>query len=276
MIWVMAVLLAAFGAPAPSSVPPASPSVPPGSPSVAGQVPTGLRCLLAAYPQTLCGATDTTLRLCDGTEFAWDDGRDGVPDEQSLDEADLHDQMAQAYPLGRERGVPPAPGADPGRARHTPLFKAMYGATREAVRARTRVVRWLPESADVALRFSTVNGAAAALEAVSREIGKLPPEIRRHAEKPAGTFVWRNIRGTKRPSVHSFAIAIDLDVAGSDYWRWARVKADGLLPWRNRFPWEIVEAFERHGFIWGGKWYHFDTMHFEYRPELLETGCVDR
>ena len=26
---------------------------------------------------------------------------------------------------------------------------------------------------------------------------------------------------------------------------------------------------ERHGFIWGGNWYHYDTMHFEYRPELL-------
>jgi len=32
---------------------------------------------------------------------------------------------------------------------------------------------------------------------------------------------------------------------------------------------EIVEIFERHGFIWGGKWYHYDTMHFEYRPEML-------
>lgn len=28
-------------------------------------------------------------------------------------------------------------------------------------------------------------------------------------------------------------------------------------------------AFERHGFIWGAKWYHYDSMHFEYRPELL-------
>ena len=32
---------------------------------------------------------------------------------------------------------------------------------------------------------------------------------------------------------------------------------------------EIVDIFERHGFIWGGKWYHYDTMHFEHRPELL-------
>ena len=35
------------------------------------------------------------------------------------------------------------------------------------------------------------------------------------------------------------------------------------------FPLEIVEIFERHGFIWGGRWKHYDTMHFEFRPELL-------
>jgi hypothetical protein len=32
-----------------------------------------------------------------------------------------------------------------------------------------------------------------------------------------------------------------------------------------------VEIFERHGFIWGGKWGHFDTMHFEYRPEFFDA-----
>ncbi|MEZ4269707.1 MAG: M15 family metallopeptidase [Myxococcota bacterium] len=240
------------------------------------EIPAGLRCLVAAYPETVCGASATELRLCDGTVLPWDDGRDLPVGDEGLDDADLRDQMAQPYPVGRERGVPPARGADPGRARHGPLFTAMYGADRAAVRAKTRVVRWLPKTADVALRFATVNGAATALEAVSSELEGLPPEIRRHAEKPAGTFVWRNIRGTNRPSVHSFAIAIDLDVSGSDYWRWARPGADGLLRWRNRFPWEIVEVFERHGFIWGGKWYHFDTMHFEYRPELLQAGCVDR
>jgi hypothetical protein len=40
-------------------------------------------------------------------------------------------------------------------------------------------------------------------------------------------------------------------------------------PYRNRVPYEIVEIFERHGFIWGGKWGHFYTMHFEYRPEFF-------
>ena len=33
-------------------------------------------------------------------------------------------------------------------------------------------------------------------------------------------------------------------------------------------PKEIVDIFEKHGFIWGGRWSHYDTMHFEYRPEF--------
>ena len=29
------------------------------------------------------------------------------------------------------------------------------------------------------------------------------------------------------------------------------------------------------GAIWGGRWFHYDTMHFEYRPELIEPEhCV--
>jgi D-alanyl-D-alanine carboxypeptidase len=43
-------------------------------------------------------------------------------------------------------------------------------------------------------------------------------------------------------------------------------------PYRNEIPLEIVHIFEKHGFIWGGKWYHYDTMHFEYRPEIIATA----
>ncbi|MCA1755657.1 MAG: M15 family metallopeptidase [Spirochaeta sp.] len=31
----------------------------------------------------------------------------------------------------------------------------------------------------------------------------------------------------------------------------------------------MLEVFERHGFVWGGKWLSFDPIHFEYRPEVL-------
>ena len=43
--------------------------------------------------------------------------------------------------------------------------------------------------------------------------------------------------------------------------------------WKNRIPQEIVDAFEAEGFIWGGRWAHYDTMHFEYRPELTSPLC---
>jgi hypothetical protein len=41
-------------------------------------------------------------------------------------------------------------------------------------------------------------------------------------------------------------------------------------------PRQIVDIFERHGFIWGGRWYHYDTMHFEFRPELLAASTAPR
>ena len=32
-------------------------------------------------------------------------------------------------------------------------------------------------------------------------------------------------------------------------------------------------AVEAEGFAWGGRWFYFDTMHFEYRPELFDPTC---
>jgi hypothetical protein len=36
---------------------------------------------------------------------------------------------------------------------------------------------------------------------------------------------------------------------------------------------QIVKIFESKGFVWGGKWWHYDSIHFEYRPELTLPGC---
>ena len=46
------------------------------------------------------------------------------------------------------------------------------------------------------------------------------------------------------------------------------------IVYENKIPAEIIQVFERHGFISGARWYHFDTMHFEFRPELL-WGMTD-
>ena len=115
--------------------------------------------------------------------------------------------------------------------------------------------------------MTRVNGVARRLQAVSNEIDALPENIKRAAYPIGGTYVCRAVADTGKPSVHSYGAAIDLNTRYSDYWYWHR--NEHPVHYRNRMPQQIVDIFERHGFIWGGKWYHYDTMHFEYRPELL-------
>ena len=90
-----------------------------------------------------------------------------------------------------------------------------------------------------------------------------------NAAPSAGVFNWRKVSGAKNMSVHSFGAAIDLNTRFADYWIWSGGKPGKVPTYANKYPLEIVDVFERYGFIWGGRWYHYDTMHFEYRPELL-------
>ena len=204
----------------------------------------------------------------DGPPILIDDGREKSHQEK-LKSADVEDMLSQVYPLGR-CGMPPARNADPGRIRDEALMRRLFGNSKKEVRASTRAVPWLRGK----VRFTRAAGADEALERVAKDLAELPAEVRRPALKSNGTFVWRPIAGTKRLSVHSFAAAIDLDIKYADYWRWAkpRPKPGKVSEYKNRMPLEIVEVFERHGFIWGGKWYHYDTMHFEYRPEMIAIG----
>ena len=132
----------------------------------------------------------------------------------------------------------------------------------------------LPKNINKKIRVTSVNGIDKKFQAVSDELDNLPPEFMKFLQNPAGTFNWRTIAGTNRQSTHSFGTTIDINVALSDYWRNASPDANGIYQYKNKIPLEIVRIFEKHGFIWGGKWYHYDTMHFEYRPELLDANCV--
>ena len=109
-----------------------------------------------------------------------------------------------------------------------------------------------------------LNGAADALERVSAELSLLAkqnPKLK-NLLKDSGTFKYRVIAGTNALSAHAYGIAIDIGVDHSTYWRWHK-------KYKNALPAQIIEIFERNGFIWGGRWEHFDTMHFEYRPEFM-------
>ena len=208
--------------------------------------------LVRAYPDELSGFDGQTLVWRDGTRMPVADGQP----------ASILDQLALPYPAGAP-ALPPAD--DPGRVRNQAFFDKMYGDCRAGEVAPKLVrVAWLPGSLGRAVSITSVNGVDRQLAAVSRDLDGLPPADRRYLFPIGGTYNCRAIAGTDRTSMHSWGAAIDLNTAYSDYWRWSK---DG--GYRNRIPPEIVDVFERHGFIWGGRWSHFDTMHFEYRPELL-------
>jgi peptidoglycan LD-endopeptidase CwlK len=239
-------------------------------PVEAGSVPSKAEVFLRAYPNFFSGYEENNLLLRDGGKIQFDDGR-AKTFEQLLAEADPEDELSQSYPTGPQSYLAPAVNFDPGRFRCAALFKRMYGENAKEVESHLVSVPWLPRSSHSAVRITRLNGVDRQLEAVSAELDQLPPEDKKYVLKTGGTFNWRPIAGSDQLSAHSFGIAIDIDPDYSDYWRWNGTgDREKVIPYRNRIPHRIVEIFERHGFIWGGKWYHYDTMHFEYRPELLK------
>ncbi len=238
-------------------------------PAIAAEPDPRIAALIAAYPDVSKAQEGNDLVLADGTKFAIDDGRGKKPFETLLNEPDIDDQFYVPYLLGT-KGFPPGVDEDPGRVRFEPLFRKMYGDCEKGeVEAKLVDVAWLPEHKGGTVRVNSANGLAKALEAVSAELDGMDEKFIRYLKPSAGTYNCRVIAGTKRMSMHAYAAAIDINTKVSDYWRWAKPAKDGTYPYKNQIPIEIVEIFEKHGFIWGGKWYHYDTMHFEYRPELI-------
>ena len=224
--------------------------------------------LLAAYPDHLERIEGSVLIWRDGTRMPLDDGRGEKVFEDWLNAPDIEDTLSVTYP--RDDASPPAKDIDPGRARNEAFFNKVYGNCRNGKVAKNLVsIVWLPSKKGQRLAFNKVNGAAAALEAVSRDLDQLPARFDRYLFPSGGTYNCRVIAGTSRLSAHSHAIAIDIALRQTDYWRQAKPGTDGTYAYKNKIPMEIVRIFEKHGFIWGGKWHHYDTMHFEYRPELV-------
>jgi hypothetical protein len=233
------------------------------------QVRPALDRLVGAYPQALTGHDGKMLRWRDGTAMPVSGSPEAKTFSEQLRHASIVDQLRIPYPRG-PLATPPAVDADPGRLRNSAFFVKMYGDCRKReVTPRLVSLSWLPRTWGKSIQITSVNGVDQQLRAVSAEIDALPEKIKRAAYPTEGTYNCRAVADTGQPSAHGYGIAIDLNTAFSDYWYWG--PHDGSITYRNRMPQEIVAIFEKHGFIWGGKWYHFDTMHFEYRPELLET-----
>lgn len=218
--------------------------------------------LVRAYPAFLSRVEGNALVWKDGTRMPLRRARAATYPAR-LDRPGLLDQLGTVYPACGPLRVP-ARNEDPGRARYAPLFLKMYGSTAGQVATHLDTVNWFGQR----LQVTRVNGAAASLRAVAAELGR-QPGLPRYARPSAGTFLWRSVAGTSRPSLHAFGAAIDLNTRFSHYWRWEGYReGQAGIVYRNELPLALVRVFERHGWIWGGRWYHHDTMHFEYRPEL--------
>ena len=206
--------------------------------SAQSSAPQGAQILTKVYPDFIKGYENGYLLMADGTKMQYDDGRK-KSFEQKLDDADPEQ-----------------------------LFKKMYGKSAAEVRKHLINVPWFGEK----VLFTTINGAADSLRAVAKELEK-HPELHSYL-KSSGSFYWRKVRGANRQSAHSYGMTIDIAVAKSDYWLWKNPgkKETEKIVYANRFPKELVLIFEKHGFIWGGRWYHYDTMHFEFRPEILAAN----
>lgn len=228
--------------------------------------PAGVQALLDAYPDFVTGFEDGNLMLSDGSAIVYDDGRE-KSFEEMLDNSSPKDMFYVAYTLPDNA---PEYLADAGRSRNEELFKKMYGRTSAEVASHLVPVDWFGTK----VRFTSVNGASEQLKKVAAELAGYP-ELRRYL-KSSGTFYWRNVRGANRLSAHSYGIAFDIGVDSSDYWQWRNPRANETseIKYSNRIPRQIAEIFQKYGFIWGGAWYHFDTMHFEYRPEILRYAEI--
>ncbi|MDX2258595.1 MAG: M15 family metallopeptidase [Hyphomicrobiaceae bacterium] len=228
--------------------------------------------LRSGYPGIVAAVGADAVTFADGTEIPLDDGVAGKDGWARLQASDVEDMFAVAYRVGAT-GPPAHRDDDPGRARSAGFFGKVYGdCAKGEVEADLVDVAWLASRQGGVVRVTKRNGVASSLERVSAELDRLSPSMTDFLVPPAQGYACRPIAGTERASAHGYGIAIDINAASADYWRWTRADERGAIAYRNAIPSEIVAIFEAHGWIWGGKWYHYDTMHFEYRPELIAFG----
>jgi hypothetical protein len=119
----------------------------------------------------------------------------------------------------------------------------------------------------------------AMVEKKIKALGKTDRAIKQWADsiREMAAWNWRNIAETASRSNHSYGTAIDCLMPNrrgmETYWLWAAERRPEwwMVPYSQRLtpPEKVIAAFESYGFIWGGKWLYYDTMHFEYRPEIL-------
>ncbi|WP_169735931.1 M15 family metallopeptidase [Alkaliphilus transvaalensis] len=228
--------------------------------------------LMMAYPHDIVDIEienkhTVYLILKSGEKLLYDDLKNKTETEK-LQNPDLQDMMSELYLLGPVNGLMPE-NYNPGRIRVYPLLKEVYGANQVEIEKNLTGIR-VNSSYH---RFNSNNSASLHLNQALDELTHLlkdAPHLWSYLHPIGGTYNFRYISNTNRLSPHSFGISIDLAIHKDDYWQWTSRKAGEKR--LMSYPQEIVDVMEKHYFIWGGKWGLFDTLHFEYRPEIIIKG----
>lgn len=225
--------------------------------------------LMLAYPEYIMGIEKKSddeiyLIMKSGKKIIYDDKRK-KSHEEKLANPDLQDMLEQDYPLDKGTEIMDR-SFDPGRARHYELLNEIYGNSKQSIEKNLINLKYGYTN----YQFNGKNKANTSLEAALKELmplAKSRGDIGSILYPASGTYNYRVISGTGRLSPHSYGIAIDLKSDKRDYWKWSSEKQGKER--LSDYPKELVEAFEKNNFVWGGKWGHFDILHFEYRPEII-------
>jgi len=242
-----------------------------------GPVPAGARvtAFLQAYRALIDSVSygeEDVVFLMAGRPIHFQDGRMLAADR--LDEAEDFDPIFYPYPLDRLITPPPLTEIPTYSTDH---LEALFGGTESEVRRHCRSFSFLDHNLFV---NTVILEPLRGVEREIREAATRDPDVVRWLEEldVAYSFLFRDIAKSRTRSLHGFGLAVDLvprSYRGRHvYWQWSRVlDREGWhrTPLSQRWspPHAVIQAFEHHGFVWGGKWPRFDTVHFEYRPEIL-------
>jgi hypothetical protein len=260
-----------------------------------GQMPAQgertMKALAAAYPDRIGTAVlrngDWAVRVY-GAWFYYAGGR-LLPEALRLNAFEYDPQTFYQYPKDLpEWKVPDAEAAAQYRniqlrrstrltKRSQHFFDTLWRATtKDEAYLHVKTIRFLGR--DVLVHYSILEELALIEECINAE-AKVNPQVRQWISNITNisAWNWRNIADVQSRSFHSYGAAIDIQSkiqrGEETYWLWTSQKGVDwwAVPYQNRLhpPDAVVKIFESYGFVWGGKWLFYDTMHFEYRPEVF-------
>ena len=226
--------------------------------------------------------------LLRGRWFYYAEGR-FLPEESRKEAASWARQSFYSYPAElppwkepegeqaeRLKRAMPDRRANPPR-RNPDFYDTLWQArTRDEAAANLVRINFLGKNFDV---HRELKDRLLKIDALIKELAKTDPEVQPFIDNigSIGAWNWRNVALTVSRSFHSYGVALDIlpkNLQGlATYWQWTGdANAEWYkVPYSKRYhpPLSVVKIFERYGFCWGGKWPLFDTMHFEYRPEIM-------